>query len=426
MLSDLTFALARPGADKICVITSRMLYDAPEVQLTKHEILNGVTVHRVWTSRFGRSNHLGRAIDYATFCISAVFRLWRLARRGDVVVAKTDPPMLSVVVAPVVRMHRAKLVNWLHDIFPEVAQELGVGRSTATRLTYDALRVLRNRTLYSAEANVVLGGRMAKQLTAFGVASDRIRIIANWTDGKLIEPRDKWTNALRRERGLSSQFVVGYSGNLGRVHEIETMLAAIERFESLLPVGCDPAQSKSWNSHGIADMEGDTAQGAISIAPSLDPPVRWLFIGGGGLFGKLRGEVERRGLRSVQFRPYQPRERLAESLSVPDVHLVSLRRELEGLIVPSKFYGIAASGRPTIFIGDPAGEIAKLIARHSCGISVSAGDGAGLARVIACLARDPAACQAMGQRARAAFVAEFDKSIAVTKWQTLIHEIASR
>ena len=96
----------------------------------------------------------------------------------------------------------------------------------------------------------------------------------------------------------------------------------------------------------------------------------WLFIGGGALYQDLQAQVERRRLTSVHFRPYQPSERLAESLSVADVHLVSLRPELEGLIVPSKFYGIAAAGRPTIFVGDKDGEIAQLIARHACGQTV--------------------------------------------------------
>src|SRR5574342_267951 len=107
-------------------------------------------------------------------------------------------------------------------------------------------------------------------------------------------------------------------------------------------------------------------------------PVVWLFIGSGALLGTLQAEVERRRLTSVRFKPYQPKQRLAESLSAADVHLVSLRPTLEGLIVPSKFYGIAAAGRPTIFVGDEDGEIAQLIARHECGRTVATGDGKAL------------------------------------------------
>ena len=118
--------------------------------------------------------------------------------------------------------------------------------------------------------------------------------------------------------------------------------------------------------------------------------VRWLFIGDGALYERLKAAVSAQKLSNVDFKPYQPRERLAESLCAIDVHLVSLRPELEGLIVPSKFYGIAAAGRPTIFIGDPDGEIARLITKYECGLTVRQGDGAGLAEAVLELASNPA------------------------------------
>src|SRR5262249_32281164 len=102
---------------------------------------------------------------------------------------------------------------------------------------------------------------------------------------------------------------------------------------------------------------------------------------------------------------------------------VSLRPELEGLIVPSKFYGICAAGRPTLFIGDGDGEVARLIGQHDCGRSVCAGDGTALAQTIVELAGGPATAQNLGQRARQAFDAEFDKSIAMARWDELLLEI---
>src|SRR5262245_59016805 len=130
MLSDLAFALAKPGA-AVTVITSRQRYDAPMDALPPRETVDGVSIYRVWTSRFGRANLLGRVIDYATFYLSAAWRLWRLARPGDVVIAKTDPPMLSVIAVPLCRRRGVRLINWLQDIFPETAQALGVGGRVA-------------------------------------------------------------------------------------------------------------------------------------------------------------------------------------------------------------------------------------------------------------------------------------------------------
>jgi len=87
MLSDLAFALANERR-AVSVITSRQLYDEPTRNaLAARETVKEVSVYRVWTSRFGRTNLLGRTIDYLTFYISAAWRLWRLASAGDVVIA---------------------------------------------------------------------------------------------------------------------------------------------------------------------------------------------------------------------------------------------------------------------------------------------------------------------------------------------------
>ena len=196
---------------------------------------------------------------------------------------------------------------------------------------------------------------------------------------------------MRQAWGLSDRFVVGYSGNLGRAHEYETMLDAMVRLEA---------------------QDGGAK-------------VSWLLVGGGALYRRLKREVMQRGLTSVRFEAYQPRDRLAESLSVADVHIVSLRPELEGLIVPSKFYGIAGVGRPTIFIGDPAGEIAGILARLDCGRTVPMGDGAALARTIVEMAADRGGCDAMGERARRAFEQEFDTRTAIARWDKLLLRIGA-
>ncbi|MDX2306634.1 MAG: glycosyltransferase family 4 protein [Hyphomicrobium sp.] len=393
-LSELAFALAAEGHD-VHIVTSRQEYERPHARLAARDEIAGVKVWRCWSTRFGRSALVGRAVDYATFYLTSAVMLLRLARRWDVVVAKTDPPMLSVLAAPIARLKGAVLVNWLQDIFPEVATELGMSRSRVSRVFFGFLRGLRNRSLLRARTNVVLGERMADVVAGLGVTPARIRIIPNWGDGRFVRPIAAERNALRTEWGLAQTFVVGYSGNLGRAHDISTFVEAISLIE------------------GRAGAASDVTQ----------RPIAWVFIGGGALVERLRSEVEQRGLTSVTFRPYQPRERLAESLSVPDVHLISLRPELEGLIVPSKYYGIAAAGRPAIFIGDPDGEIARLLDRTGTGFSVPEGDAGRLVDVIRQLAREPDMSGAMGTRARAAFLAHYDLPQAVAAWTALLSEL---
>jgi glycosyltransferase involved in cell wall biosynthesis len=395
MLSDLAFALAEQG-QQVAVITSRQRYDTPAVRLPAQEKVNGVEIFRLWTSHFGRHNLAGRAIDYLTFYIFAAWRLWRLARAGDVVIAKTDPPMLSLIAAPIARLRGAKLVNWLQDVFPEVAEAVTSQGRTVLAPTFGVLRWLRNRSLELATVNVAVGERMAQRLIDLGLPREGVHVLPNWADGTLVRPIDHGRNYLREAWDLDGKFVIGYSGNLGRAHEYATLLAAIEHIERL-----------------TGHLSDNCA------------PIVWLFIGGGALYEQFKVEVERRKLSSVSFKPYQPREQLGAALSAVDVHLVCLRPELEGLIVPSKFYGIAAAGRPAIFIGAGNGEIAQLIARYGCGCTVEEGDGAGLVRTLLDLVANQSLCRDMGKRARRAFDVEFDKRVAVSRWQALLTGVAA-
>lgn len=384
ILSDLAADLNARGFEAH-IITSRQMYENANANLPAQERINGADLHRVWAARFGRDNLALRFFDYLTFYLSAVWRLWRLAEPGDVVIVMTDPPLFSVAAAPICWLRGSRLVNWLQDIFPEAAEALGVGGGVG-RLLFKPLRQLRNLSLKAAYANVVLGERMAAYAQSEGAPPDTIIIIPNWADGSAVKPVPPSSNPLRKRWGLDGHFVVGYSGNLGRVHELDAILDAM----ALLQEGI-----------------GAYANGGAIL---------FLFIGGGALQKRLRQEAASRGLRNFRVEDYQPGEQLAESLSTPDVHLVSLRPEFEGLIVPSKLYGVLAAGRPALFIGDSDGEAARVLRNAGCGLCVAAGDGAGLALNILELSRSRERRIAMGRRARATFEASFDRRIAMDAW----------
>jgi glycosyltransferase involved in cell wall biosynthesis len=431
LLSDLAFALAAQGK-AVAVITSRQHYDAPEVRLPSRETVRRVEVHRVWTTSFGRHYLVGRTMDYVTFYLSAATSLWRLLRKGGIVVAKTDPPMLSILAVPVARLRGAKVVNWLQDIFPEVAESLGLGRGRIARAVFGGLRALRNRSLHHAAMNVVVGERMADKLEALGIDRTRIRIISNWADGTLINQIAHPDNPLRATWGLEGKFVVGHSGNLGRAHDYTTLLDAIARLEADRVPEKSGRPFQNMASVGAEALERRRFQTGIpSVAvtggergPQRLPDILWLFIGGGANYRVFEAEVRRAGLTSVQFQPYQPRERLSESLCAADVHLVSLKPELEGLIVPSKYYGIAAAGRAAIFVGDADGEIGRILAQADAGCVVAPGDGVGLAACVADFAKSPQRVSEMGSRARSLFAQRFDVTHAVVSWTSLLEEVS--
>ena len=383
MLSDLAFRLAAAGVS-VSVVTSRQLYDDPHALLPARELVGGVAVHRVPTSTQGRAHLLGRAFDYLSFHFSAGIKLFGLVRRGDLVVAKTDPPLISVVAAQVAALRRARLVNWLQDVFPEVASALGmrVTRGWLASLTIAA----RNQSLRYASANVVLGERMRDYVRSLGVAAERIRVVPNWADTEEIAPRPPGQSALRAKLRLRDRFVIGYFGNLGRAHEFQTLLGAARLLRA-------------------------------------DPRFAFLINGGGAKVEELRRAVESEALQGFHFQSYQPRELLADSLAAADVHLISLLPALEGLIVPSKLYGILAAGRPAVFIGDPRGEVARILREHDCGVVKDIGASEALAAELRLLCAAPQRVAAMGQKARDLAVARYGSRQAAAHWLELLQDI---
>jgi colanic acid biosynthesis glycosyl transferase WcaI len=380
LLSDLAFHLASSG-HSVQVITSRQLYDDPNANLAQWESVDGVAIHRVFTTRFGRAATIGRGFDYLSFYSSVWRSILSLARPGAILVAKTDPPLLSVPALHAIRRRNLRLVNWLQDLYPEVAAKLGV--PLVTGAIGRGLAHLRDRTLHAACANVVVGERMAEVVRSRGVAAARVHVIPNWCDDDDIRPVSPANNRLRHQWGLDGRFVVGYSGNLGRAHEFETVLNAAELLRD-------------------------------------EPRLVFLLIGGGKNFDELANQARERKLGAFRFIPYQDRAALKESLSVPDIHWVSLKPELEGLIVPSKFYGIAAAGRPVIAITARDGEIARLVRRHQCGLVVEPGSSYILANALRSLSADPGALAEMGLRARTMLETHFSRRHAFASWSRLI------
>ena len=134
----------------------------------------------------------------------------------------------------------------------------------------------------------------------------------------------------------------------------------------------------------------------------------------------LEAEVRKRNLTNVIFKPYQARENLRNSLTVADIHIVSLDSRLEGLIVPSKFVGVIAVGRPILCLGDSAGELGQLTRESGCGIVIAEDSPATLAAAIVALAADRAEVARMGERARTLWQSRFRRSAAHAAWYEIV------
>ncbi len=364
LLADLGRHLARAGHG-VQVICSRRSYPDPSIVFPARETLDGVSVRRTWTTGFGRARAAGRLTDYLGFMVGAG-RALALERNVDVVVALTTPPLVDTLGVAVARLRGARVLLWVMDIYPELAFELGVLRRRSP-LGWLLARVA-EATLSRADGVIALGEAMAERLRASH--APHVTVVHNWADGAAIRPRPAAQNVLRKRWGWRERFVVLYSGNLGLAHEFDTLLEAAERLRG-------------------------------------EAEVLFAFVGEGPRRRYVEREVERRGLTNVEFRPHVERDALGESLTAGDLHLVTLRDGIAGLVVPSKIYGVLAAGRPTIFVGPANCEVAGILQEGGCGVRVAGGDSSGLAAAVRGYLGDRGRCAAEGQRARELFDRRF-------------------
>jgi glycosyltransferase involved in cell wall biosynthesis len=146
----------------------------------------------------------------------------------------------------------------------------------------------------------------------------------------------------------------------------------------------------------------------------------FVFVGGGPRLGEVQAIQQREDLTNVRFLDYVPRSHLHVSLSMADVHLISLRPEMTGIVAPGKLYGIMAAGRAAVFVGPEHCEPADTIRHAGCGVTIAPGDTGGLVAALTLLASDPSLARRMGERGRSAFLAAYERKLCCNQWSDLI------
>jgi len=299
------------------------------------QIRNGVTIYSVGAGGFSKRNILLRAWGYALMLPTLLIRSMTLPR-ADLIVTMTDPPMLLTLGLFIRFFKRSRLIHWAQDLYPEVAEELGVfhpGGAVAT-----LLRKLSTLSMQCHDLVIVPGRCMVDRLLRRGISVSKICVVSNSGVEGQIRPLPRLPNFFREAHGLGDSFIVEYSGNMGRAHEFETVLEA------------------------------------ASLLQEQDETILFLFVGNGPREASIKEEVRKREIRNILFLPFQSEDLLSESLGAGDLHLVTMREGMSGLVVPSKFYGIMAAARPCLFVGSESSEIALEIVESQAGAVIPPGD----------------------------------------------------
>jgi colanic acid biosynthesis glycosyl transferase WcaI len=376
LLSELCRELA---ADfDITVVTGKLRGESNETRVV-HE---GVTIVRVPSTSFFRANIWLRALNYATYLLGSSFS-GLSARRPDVVLCMTDPPVIADIALLVARRFDAPLVVVSQDVFPEIAVEL---KRLENPVLISFLRAAIGFYLERADRVVAIGETMRARLEEKGARPSTMRVIPNWVDAGTLVPQPR-VNAWGEEQALARRFVVMHSGNVGHAQNLDALVRAATFLRDL-------------DDLTVAIVgTGARHDALVELAELL--------------------EVD----DVVRFWPYQPRELLPQSLSSADVHVVGLARGLSGYVVPSRLYGILAVGRPVIVAADAESETAQLVEQVRCGVVVPPGRPELLAEAIRAAHGGELDLAEMGARGREYVAANADRSVAVGHYRDLLREL---
>lgn len=333
-MADVAVEMARRG-HPVTVYTSNRGYEDPSRRYAPRENLQGAHIRRLPLSSFGKKSILTRVMGTASFMIQCFVAALLTPRLGGIFFS-TSPPLVGVVACAVGLLRRVPVAYWAMDLNPD--QLIALGKVKPTDFTARFLEAVNRFILRRSNLVVALDRFMAERLRARGVADAKMLVQPPWPHDRHIEDVHPAANPFRQRLGLTpDRFVVMYSGNHSPSNPLKTLLDAAVKLKD-------------------------------------DASVEFLFVGGG--LGKREVEacVHDHGLTGVHSLPYQPMSELRYSLSVADVHVVSLGEGMVGIIHPCKVYGAMGVGRPILFFGPRPSHVSDLLDGHDIGTHVPHGD----------------------------------------------------
>lgn len=341
---------------KVTVLSGRPSYDPEEFypySFLRRDERNNVVVERVGSTAFPRHQMRRRVSNYLSYLALAVPRA--LMIRPDVVLAMTDPPVAGIAGAFVAGMSGRPFVYNIRDLYPDMAVGGGIVPPGSWA---DHWEEMHRWALRQAARVIVLGDDMRDRIVSKGVAPERVVVVRDGASFSAAMPEPD--HPIVKEIRSGFAFVAVHAGNLGFYGAWETLLKAAE----------------------ILRNEN----------------IGLVFIGDGA--NRVSVESSAANATNVRFLPFRPVEQVPHVMMAGDVHIVTVKRGLEGVVVPSKLYSILAAGRPVLVVAPEECDAARIVREAGCGLAADPGDPAGVAAAIRELRDHPARLVEMGRRAR--------------------------
>ncbi len=380
LIEELVRHLGKQDID-VKVFTGQPGYAFQDANAPAYEQTGSVQIKRSRSAQMVPNRIRGKAINGVMFAIRAALHLVKNCQRRNLVLVTTAPPFLPVIAYFAHIIFGLSYVCLLYDLYPDIAVELGVvsNQHWIVKLWCN----LNRRVWRRADSIIVLSPAMKQRIVnRCPEVADKVAVIHSWADADTIVPIPKTENWFAMRHDLIKPFTVLYSGNLGRCHDVDTMLEA-----------------------------------AIILR---DEPIQFVCIGNGAKREILMQKVEQIGLTNFKFLPYQDKEVLPYSLTACDLSLVSVSPGMDSLVAPSKLYSALSAGRPIAVVCPKRAYLNQLIAEADCGATFENGDAQRLADFIHLLSRDRQQAERMGKAGRRYLQTHFTPRIIANQYLNVL------
>ena len=367
-LTGIAEGLAEGREAQVSTLCAQPSYNQRGTKAAVQEIRNVVSIRRCWSTTCDSKKIWGRLLNFVTTSCSIGCRAVFTVKRGDKVLVVTNPPLLPFLVRVTCWLKGAKFILLVHDVYPDVFVPLGLLKPEHP--LYRIMSWVNGKLYASSHAVVALGRDMARLVEDKSKGRAHVAVIPNWGDVDVILPTGKQENTLLQELGLLDKFVVHYSGNHGRTHDLLSLVEAAK----------------------LLQEEAD---------------IHFLFIGEGSGKAEAVARAKKLSLNNVTFRNFVDRSELNTSLNASDVSVVAFKQGMAGISVPSRLYNLMAAGKPILAVVDDASEVADVIREAELGVTVPPESPALLAEQILALKNDSASRAQMAKNSRNEAVAKY-------------------
>jgi glycosyltransferase involved in cell wall biosynthesis len=294
----------------------------------QHITYKTIKIERLWATHFSKLNMIGRITNALTFSFSTFFKLL-LDKENTPILVLTNPPFLGWIIAFISLLKKRKFIYLIFDVYPETAIENGLFSNTS--LISVIWKKFNTFTFEKASKVMVIGRCMKSKIEQHVTPKNKLLLTHVWADDKGIQSSIKTPDICRNKWGLKEEFIILYSGNIGRFHDIETILYAAKKLKDRTDIV-------------------------------------FLFVGEGHKKSWSEDYATKHHLTNCVFKTYVPREELGNLLTSANLGIVSLLETQVGLSVPSKTFGLLAAGCPILGLLPKTCEISLILNDYKCGV----------------------------------------------------------